>query len=140
LLTWKILVGNDGGRRFYLPLVMTPLGFVLCAWLAHSFFPGSQGSGIPQAIAARHLREEQGRGHLLSLRPAAEKFAAGVLSMVSGIAGGIFAPSLAVGAGLGSTLGLILASSTGRAALLGMAGYFAGVMQAPMTAFAIISK
>ena len=119
---------------------MTPLGFVLCAWLPHSFFPGSQGSGIPQAIAARHLREEEGRGHLLSLRPAAEKFAAGVLSMVSGIAGGIFAPSLAVGAGLGSTLGLILASSTGRAALLGMAGYFAGVMQAPMTAFAIISK
>ena len=32
----------------------------------------------------------------------AEKFAAGLLSMVSGIPGGIFAPSLAVGAGLGS--------------------------------------
>ena len=67
-----------------------------------------------------------------------EKFAAGLLSMVSGIPGGIFAPSLAVGAGLGSTLGLILGMSTSLAALLGMAGYFAGVVQAPMTAFVII--
>ncbi|MGX7876188.1 chloride channel protein [Mesorhizobium sp. ORM6] len=42
-----------------------------------------------------------------------EKLAAGLLSMVSGIPGGIFAPSPAVGAGLGSTLGLIFGSSTG---------------------------
>ncbi|MGX5847764.1 chloride channel protein [Mesorhizobium sp. PL10] len=338
---FHIAIGHQGGWRFYLPLVMTPLGFVLCAWLAHSFFPGSQGSGIPQAIAARHLRDDDDRGHILSLRlvvgkialtvvglgcgasigregptvqvgaslmlqvarwggmgqarglilagsaagiaaafntplagivfaieemgrayesrtnglvltavilaglaslglvgnytyfgvaketvafasdwplvlacgivgggvgalfsllalkatrrirrwnalqplwrtmvvagicglavaaigiasngltfgtgyaqargaiegtplPAfffAEKFAAGLLSMVSGIPGGIFAPSLAVGAGLGSTLGLLLGAATGTAALLGMAGYFAGVVQAPMTAFVII--
>ncbi|TIU41605.1 MAG: chloride channel protein, partial [Mesorhizobium sp.] len=61
-----------------------------------------------------------------------------LMSMVSGIPGGIFAPSLAVGAGLGSALGLIFGASTGIAALLGMAGYFAGVVQAPMTAFVII--
>ncbi|TIU56854.1 MAG: chloride channel protein, partial [Mesorhizobium sp.] len=67
-----------------------------------------------------------------------EKFAAGMLSMVSGIPGGLFAPSLAVGAGLGSTLGLVFGMATGTAALLGMAGYFAGVVQAPMTAFVII--
>ena len=335
------MTGNDGGWRFYLPLVLTPLGFVLCAWLAHSFFPGSQGSGIPQAIAARHLRDEDDRSHILSLRLVvgkialtivglacgasigregptvqvgaslmlqaarwggmaqarglilagsaagiaaafntplagivfaieemgrayeartnglvltavilaglaslgllgnytyfgisketiafgaewplvlgcgvigggfgalfsllalkttrrirrwrtqqplarallvaaacglgvaaigiasggltfgtgyaqargavegtplpwfffAEKFAAGLLSMVSGIPGGIFAPSLAVGAGIGSSLGLLFGASAGAAALLGMAGYFAGVVQAPMTAFVII--
>ncbi|MDR7033958.1 chloride channel protein [Mesorhizobium sp. BE184] len=68
----------------------------------------------------------------------AEKFLAGLLSMISGIPGGIFAPSLAVGAGIGSSLGLVLGSSAGVAALLGMAGYFAGVVQAPMTAFVII--
>jgi H+/Cl- antiporter ClcA len=68
----------------------------------------------------------------------AVKFMAGLLSMISGIPGGIFAPSLAVGAGIGSTIGLVLGSSTGIAALLGMAGYFAGVVQAPMTAFVII--
>lgn len=66
------------------------------------------------------------------------KLAAGVLSTVSGIPGGLFAPSLAVGAGLGSTLGLVFGGSAGIAALLGMAGYFAGVVQAPMTAFVII--
>ena len=58
--------------------------------------------------------------------------------MVSGIPGGIFAPSLSVGAGIGSTLGLMLGADIGLAALLGMAGYFAGVVQAPMTAFVII--
>ncbi|WP_214476491.1 chloride channel protein [Mesorhizobium sp. dw_380] len=338
---FHLMTGDGGGWRFYLPLIVTPLGFVLCAWLAHAFFPGSQGSGIPQAIAARHLRDDDDRGHILSLRLVAgkialtivglfcgasigregptvqvgaslmlqaarwggmaqarglilagsaagiaaafntplagivfaieemgrtyeartnglvltavilaglaslgllgnytyfgvsketiafttdwplvlgcgvigggfgalfsllalkitrrirrwhahqplqrallvaaicglgvavigivsggltfgtgyvqargavegtplpwlffaEKFLAGLLSMVSGIPGGIFAPSLAVGAGIGSSLGLVFGASTGAAALLGMAGYFAGVVQAPMTAFVII--
>ncbi len=58
--------------------------------------------------------------------------------MISGIPGGIFAPSLSVGAGLGSTIGLMLGTSISLAAVLGMAGYFAGVVQAPMTAFVII--
>jgi H+/Cl- antiporter ClcA len=26
------LIGKDGGWRFYLPLAITPLGFVFCAW------------------------------------------------------------------------------------------------------------
>ncbi|OQP87321.1 chloride channel protein [Rhizobium rhizosphaerae] len=67
-----------------------------------------------------------------------EKLLASFLSMISGIPGGIFAPSLAVGAGLGSSLGLALGTSITLAATLGMAGYFAGVVQAPMTAFVII--
>ncbi|MGR6466406.1 chloride channel protein [Rhizobium sp. PAMB 3182] len=66
------------------------------------------------------------------------KLIAGFLSMISGIPGGIFAPSLAVGAGFGSTVGMALGTNIGLAALLGMAGYFAGVVQAPMTAFVII--
>ncbi|WP_337266343.1 chloride channel protein [Oryzifoliimicrobium ureilyticus] len=67
-----------------------------------------------------------------------EKFAAGFLSMISGIPGGIFAPSLSVGAGLGSAAGTLIGTSIALAAILGMAGYFAGVVQAPMTAFVII--
>lgn len=67
-----------------------------------------------------------------------EKFLAGLLSMDSGIPGGIFAPSLSVGAGLGSTIGLVLGTSASLAAVLSMAGYFAGVVQASMTAFVII--
>ncbi|RUU13157.1 chloride channel protein, partial [Mesorhizobium sp. USDA-HM6] len=75
---------TSGGGRFYLPLIMTPLGFVVCAWLAHSFFPGSQGSGIPQAMAARHLRDDEDRGHLLSLRLAAGKIALTVIGLACG--------------------------------------------------------
>ncbi|HZG28984.1 H+/Cl- antiporter ClcA [Ensifer adhaerens] len=67
-----------------------------------------------------------------------EKLAATFLCTMSGIPGGLFAPSLAVGAGLGSTIGLVMGTNAGIAALLGMAGYFAGVVQAPMTAFVII--
>jgi H+/Cl- antiporter ClcA len=66
------------------------------------------------------------------------KFVATLASTLSGLPGGLFAPSLAVGAGLGSTLGLVFGASTSLAAVLGMAGYFAGVVQAPMTAFVII--
>lgn len=77
-------------------------------------------------------------GHALPLAFFVEKLGASFLSMLSGIPGGIFAPSLAVGAGFGSTLGTLTGSSIALASILGMAGYFAGVVQAPMTAFVII--
>lgn len=89
------------------------------------------GTGYEQAKGAV---QGEALPHLFFL----EKFAAGFLSMLSGIPGGIFAPSLSVGAGLGSTLGSLLGTSIALAAVLGMAGYFAGVVQAPMTAFVII--
>ena len=68
----------------------------------------------------------------------AGKLAATFLSMASGIPGGLFAPSLSVGATLGSTVADVLGVSIGLGAILGMAGYFAGVVQSPMTAFVII--
>jgi H+/Cl- antiporter ClcA len=67
------------------------------------------------------------------------KFLATIASYLSGIPGGIFAPSLAVGASLGSWLSLLFAHTPARAiVLLGMAGYFSGVVQAPITAFVIV--
>src|SRR5690606_16756073 len=89
------------------------------------------GTGYEQAKGAV-------QGQALPLLFFLEKFAAGFLSMLSGIPGGIFAPSLSVGAGLGSALGSLLGTSIALSAVLGMAGYFAGVVQAPMTAFVII--
>ncbi|HEX2020938.1 MAG TPA: chloride channel protein [Aurantimonas sp.] len=85
---------------------------------------------------------EQARGAIegepLPILFFAEKLIASLASMVSGIPGGIFAPSLAVGAGLGSTIGVLFGAGSGLTAPLAMAGYFAGVVQAPMTAFVII--
>ncbi len=67
------------------------------------------------------------------------KLAATLLSYLSGIPGGIFAPSLAVGAGIGHDLSLLFPSQpTGALLLLGMGAYFAGVVQAPLTAFVIV--
>ena len=67
------------------------------------------------------------------------KLGATVLSYLSGIPGGIFAPSLAVGAGLGSSLSN-LAPGTPLAAfvILGVVGYFTGVVQVPITAVVIV--
>ena len=69
------------------------------------------------------------------------KFLANTLSAISGIPGGIFSPSLSVGAGLGSNLAPLFPSAPmGAIVLLGMVGYFAGVVQAPITAFVIVSE
>lgn len=89
------------------------------------------GTGYEQARSAV-------KGNALLLLFFVRKLAASFLTMLSGIPGGIFAPSLAVGAGFGSTVGSARGTSIALAAILGMAGYFAGVVQAPMTAFVII--
>jgi len=89
------------------------------------------GTGYEQARGAVE-------GHAPPLMFFTEKLVASFLSMLSGIPGGIFAPSLAIGAGFGSTVGSLFGSSIALAAILGMAGYFSGIVQAPMTAFVII--
>jgi H+/Cl- antiporter ClcA len=67
------------------------------------------------------------------------KLLATVVSYASGIPGGIFAPSLSVGAGLGQWLsGLLPAAPQAAVVLLGMVAYFAGVVQAPITAAVIV--
>lgn len=68
------------------------------------------------------------------------KLLATLASTLSGIPGGIFAPSLSVGAGLGSTIGALCGASISFAVVLGMAAYFAGVVQSPMTAFVIVME
>lgn len=117
---FKLMTGGEPWR-WWLPLLVTPAGFVLCAWLAHSFFPGSQGSGIPQAIAARHLREDEERGRILSLRLVVGKIVLTVLGLFSGASIGREGPTVQVGAslmlqaarwgGMAHARGLILAGS-----------------------------
>ncbi|GAA0732936.1 chloride channel protein [Sphingomonas japonica] len=69
------------------------------------------------------------------------KFVASLVTALSGAPGGVFAPSLAVGAGLGNLLtGLFPSSPAGPIILLGMIGYFVGVVRAPLTAVIIITE
>ncbi len=69
------------------------------------------------------------------------KFGSTLASYLSGIPGGIFAPSLATGAGVGADLGHWLpVAPMSVMVLLGMVGYFSGVVQSPLTAFIIVME
>ena len=69
------------------------------------------------------------------------KLLATVASSVSGIPGGIFAPSLAVGTGLGANVAALLPGAPVQTLIvLGMVAYFSGVAQAPITAFVIVTE
>jgi H+/Cl- antiporter ClcA len=92
------------------------------------------GTGYVQARGALE-------GHPLAWYFAPLKLLATLLSTLAGLPGGIFAPSLAVGAGVGSVVaGLFPHTVAGAVVVLGMAGYFAGAVQAPITAFVIITE
>lgn len=67
------------------------------------------------------------------------KLGATILSTLSGIPGGIFAPTLAVGAGLGDAISLLMPSLAPHGAIIVMmmAAYLAGVTRAPATSFII---
>jgi H+/Cl- antiporter ClcA len=107
------------------------LVIVLCAMLGHVDI---YGTGYEQAQAI--LRGEQ-----LSLAFAPLKLIATALSSISGIPGGLFSPSLAVGAGIARSLTVLLPGvSIGVLAVLCMAAYLAGVVQAPITSFVIVSE
>src|SRR3546814_3274067 len=69
------------------------------------------------------------------------KFIATLATALSGIPGGIFAPSLATGAGFGSWLSELFPNDPGGAVvLLSMIAYFTGVVRAPLTAVIIVSE
>lgn len=69
------------------------------------------------------------------------KLLATVASYLSGIPGGIFAPSLSVGAGFGANLAEYMPYLPATSlVILGMVGYFTGVVQTPITAFVIVME
>ncbi len=69
------------------------------------------------------------------------KFLAALATTLSGAPGGVFAPSLAVGAGVGNVLTILFPHDpAGAIVLLGMIAYFVGVVRAPLTAVIIISE
>ncbi len=64
-----------------------------------------------------------------------------LLSSMCGIPGGLFAPSLSAGAGFGQALQHLLPMvPAATVALLGVVGYFSGVVQSPLTAFVIVME
>lgn len=87
--------------------------------------------------AARHIIE----GNDVPIWFGAAKFLSTMATALSGLPGGIFAPSLSVGAGIGDMLrSLFPGYPPGAIVLLGMVAYFTGVVRAPLTAVIIISE
>ncbi len=88
---------TDG--RLWLTLLLTPgLGMVV-VWATTRYFPGAQGSGIPQAIAAtRALRKHEPVSRLLSMRIAVGKVFLGALALFSGFSAGREGPTVHISA------------------------------------------
>jgi H+/Cl- antiporter ClcA len=111
----------------YAPLLVTPLGFALSVFLTNRFFPNSQGSGIPQAIAARKLADQAARGRLVSMRIAIGKVLLTLLGLLCGASAGREGPTVQVGASIMFALGRM---SPRRQPGLILAGAAAGVSAA----------
>ena len=69
------------------------------------------------------------------------KFMATWITAWCGVPGGIFAPSLSIGAGVGHNVSLLMGSDIAPALIaMGMAAFLAAVTQAPLTAFIIVME
>jgi H+/Cl- antiporter ClcA len=69
------------------------------------------------------------------------KFMATWLTAWCGVPGGIFAPSLSIGAGVGHNVSLFMGADIAPALIaIGMAAFLAAVTQAPLTAFIIVME
>ena len=105
----------------YLPLLLTPLGFALCAWMARRWFVGAEGSGIPQAMAARRRATRRIASSCWAARVTIGKVALTIVGLAVGASIGREGPTVQVGAaimlavasfaGLGRTRGLVLAGA-----------------------------
>jgi chloride channel protein, CIC family len=90
------------------------------------------GAGDAQTLAMLH-------GETLPFTYPLAKAAANFLALISAIPGGLFTPSLSVGAGLGDQLAVVISDLPRQSVvLLAMAAYFCGVVQSPVTVAIIV--
>ncbi|MCF7970921.1 MAG: chloride channel protein [Methylococcaceae bacterium] len=119
--------------KFLIP----PFGMAFIAWVTFRFFPGSQGSGIPQVKTALEIPYTLSqRTKLVSLRIAIGKSFLPILGLLSGASVGFGGPAVHVGASLMSSLGKAanfpsLYMSKGLL-LAGSAAGFAAMFSAPL--------
>lgn len=114
-------------RWRYASLLVTPFGLALSVFLTGRFFQNSQGSGIPQAIAARELTDQDARGRLVSIRIAIGKNLLTLLGLLCGASAGREGPTVQVGASIMFAIGRF---SPRRQPGLILAGAAAGVAAA----------
>lgn len=116
---------------WWIPLILTPAGFSASAYAAKHWFPGAQGSGIPQVIAASEIVRHHPRGldRLVSLRLVAGKMLLLIFGLLTGASIGREGPTVQIGAALMRATGRIGGIVSNESALL-LAGGAAGVAAA----------
>lgn len=92
------LVGRAHALSPWLPFAMVSLGMVFLCQVRDHFFPGTEGTGIPQAIAALKIGECPARARVLSPRVAFGKILLLLCALCLGPTIGREGPSVHVGA------------------------------------------
>lgn len=90
---------------FLIPFIVGPAGLAFVVWVTRRYLPGSQGSGIPQTIAALGVTDDKLRDKLLSPKVAAGKFVLTLIAIVSGASVGREGPTVQIGASIMHALG-----------------------------------
>lgn len=116
----------------YAPLIVTPLGFGIAVLLATKFFPNTQGSGIPQAIAARKITDKSARARLVGARVAIGKVILTLLGLLVGASTGREGPTVQVGASVMSFIGRHSPRRQPDLILAGSAAGIAAAFNAPL--------
>jgi len=135
-----------GLRKWFLGL---PTGSRWFQPVAGGLVAGSLGWGVPQVLGVGYGYVGDALNGRMALKMMALlvvlKLLATTMSYSSGNAGGIFGPSLFIGAMLGGTVGRIAhrllpgyTATAGAYALVGMGTAFAGIVRAPMTSVLMI--
>lgn len=133
------LAGNSGGW-FSRWRQKAPLRFAAACGLAVAIL-GLVSHGDTYGSGYGHTREMLEGNNESSPLYVLLKFMATWFTAWSGVPGGIFAPSLAIGGALGNDIAQLTAYVNAPTLIaLGMAGFLAAVTQAPLTAFIIVME
>jgi len=131
--SWKGALANLRNRHPYLFVVCCGLLLASLGWVTGGL---TWGSGFAETKALLIGQTD------LPWYFGPTKFVATVVSYLSGLPGGIFAPSLAIGAGIGQDLVPVLGGEAFPTTIvvLCMVGFLAAATQAPITAFIIVME
>ena len=115
----------------WIPVLITPIGFALLAYLTQRWFGNAKGSGIPQVIAALEMPSRRLRARLLSLPVAAARMSLTLGALLVGGSVGREGPTVHIGAAVLYTFGRRLGLQ-GRRTIAGLilAGGAAGIAAA----------
>jgi H+/Cl- antiporter ClcA len=129
--------GSDVFSRFRRS---NPVAFAAACGLAVAII-GVSTDGATFGSGYAHSKAMLSAGEEEPLLYAALKYLATWLTAWSGVPGGIFAPSLAIGGALGNDVSVLTGYGHAPTLIaLGMAGFLAAATQAPLTAFIIVME